>query len=72
MSNYHETFEGCTIEIKDDAYLTINDKEIDYEHTLENQKWSSRYLPYTQYDSLIDLAQAIVRDTSEFKPVISH
>lgn len=72
MSIYQETFEGSTIEITDDDRLTINEKEIEYEHTLENQKWSSRYLPYTQYDSLIDLAQAIVRDTSEFTPANPH
>lgn len=72
MSNYQETFEGSNIEIEDDSRLTINAKEIDYEHNLENQKWSSRYLPYTQYNSLIDLAQAIVRDTSEFTPANTH
>lgn len=72
MSNYQETFEGCDIAIKDDSYLTINAKEIDYEHNPEVHKWSSRYLPYTQYDSLIDLAQAIVRDTSEFTPANPH
>ena len=72
MSDYHETYQGCEIDIRDGSTLTINQKAIDYEHNLENQKWSSRYLPYTQYDSLIDLAQAIVRETEEFKSIEPH
>ena len=30
MADYKESFEGCTIEIKDDIKLSINGKEIDY------------------------------------------
>ncbi|MBA3613632.1 MAG: hypothetical protein H0W49_12115 [Nitrospirales bacterium] len=66
MANHKETFEGCVIEIKDDVNLTINGKEINYEHDRTNNKWSSRYLPYTKYNSLLELARAIVRDTVEF------
>ena len=32
MAHHKETFEGCTIEIKDDVDLSINGKEIDYNH----------------------------------------
>jgi len=66
MANHKETFEGCAIEIKDDAMLSINGKEIDYEHDDTNNKWSSRYLPYTNYNSLLEMARAIARDTVEF------
>lgn len=66
MSNLKETLEGCSIEIKDETELTINGKHIDYEKDSIDNQWSSRYLPYTNYDSLLDLARAIVKDTSEF------
>jgi HSP20 family molecular chaperone IbpA len=66
MSTYEQRFEGCDIKIENERQLTIDGKEIEYENTQESQQWSSRYLPYTRYESLIDLAKAIVRDTSEF------
>ncbi len=66
MANQKEMFEGCEIEIKDDVNLTINGKEIDYEHDSTENKWSSRYLPYTKYDSLLDMGRSIARDTVEF------
>ena len=44
MSHHQETFEGCTIEIKDDIDLTINGKVIDYEQDTA-KKFSSKYLP---------------------------
>lgn len=66
MASHNETFEGCAIEIKDDVNLTINGKEIDYEHDNAQNKWISRYLPYTRYDSLLEMARAIARDTVEF------
>jgi hypothetical protein len=69
MSNHKETFEGCTIEIKDDINLSINGKEIDYKHDRAKNKFSSKYLPYTQYDSLLELARAIAKHTVEFSHV---
>jgi hypothetical protein len=66
MVSYRETYEGFEIDIEDDTKLTINGKEIDYEYDNVENKWSSRYLPYSRYDSLLDLAQAIARDTAEF------
>lgn len=66
MSHYQESYKGSNIEIENEKHLTIDAKTIDCEHDQETRKWSSRYLPYTRYDSLIDLAQAIVRDTDEF------
>lgn len=67
MSIKKETVAGIEIAIEDGKKLTINQKEIDYEHDHENDKWVSKYLPYSEYDSLEELARAIVNDTQEFK-----
>ncbi|SNX58820.1 hypothetical protein SAMN06296273_0285 [Nitrosomonas ureae] len=69
MAHHKEVFEGCTIEIKDDTSVSINGKEIFYQHDAAKNKWSSKYLPYTQYDSLLEMARAIVRDSVEFSHV---
>ncbi len=69
MATITETFDGCEIVIENDTKLTINGKYINYEYNLSTDKWMSRYLPYTNYGSLIDLARAIVRDTVEFTHV---
>lgn len=69
MANHKEVLEGCTIEIQHDDRLTINGKEIPYEHDRAARKWSSKYLPYTRYKSLLEMARAIVRDTVEFSHV---
>ena len=66
MTKHTEVFEDCTINIEDDDSLNIANKDIEYEYDPVSKKWSSRYLPYTQYDSLEELARAIVRDTVEF------
>lgn len=66
MGISQEVYENCRIQIEDGIRLFINQKEIEYEHDETNKKWSSRYLPYTQYDSLAALARAIVSDTAEF------
>ncbi|MDR4462717.1 MAG: tyrosinase cofactor [Nitrospira sp.] len=68
-TNHKEVLEGCTIEIRDDDHLTINGKEIHYEHNRSDGTWSSKYLPYTKYPSLLAMARAIVRDTVEFSHV---
>jgi len=65
MSTRNETYEGCDITIEDNSKLMINDKEIDYK--VENDKWFSKYLPYTVYDSLDEMAKAIIANTSEFE-----
>jgi hypothetical protein len=66
MNPYKETFKGRMIDISPDGNLTINAKQIDYEHDAYRNKWSTRYLPYTQFDSLVDLAKAVAGDTEEF------
>lgn len=69
MANHKETFEGCVIEIKDDDTVSINGKDIQYEHDGTGNKWFSKYLPYSTYDSLLEMARAIARDTVEFTSV---
>jgi len=66
MTKHRETFENCTIEIEDDDGLRVAGKDINYDYDAVSNKWSADYLPYTQYDSLLDLAKAIARDTVEF------
>ncbi len=66
MTKHTETFANCTIEIEDDDSLRIAGKDINYDYDPVSKKWSASYLPYTHYDSLQSLAQAIVRDTVEF------
>lgn len=67
MARHKETYLGCAIEIEDDTTLTIDGKDIDCEHGGTGNKWVSRYLPYSEYDSLLDLAKAIVHHTAEFR-----
>lgn len=66
MNPYIETFKGREIEISADGNVTINAKQIEYEYDSSRNKWSTRYLPYSQYDSLVDLAKAVAGDTEEF------
>ncbi len=66
MANHKETLEGCVIEITNEKTLTINGKEIDYEQDVTQNKWSTKYLPYTKFNSLLEMARAIVKDTVEF------
>jgi hypothetical protein len=66
MTTHTETFANHTIDIDDDGGLRIDGKEIHYEHDPVSNTWSASYLPYTQYNSLLELARAIVRDTVEF------
>ena len=61
-----EKYNDCTIAILDDGQLCIDDKLINYECDLNERQWHSEYLPYSQYNSLLDLAKAIVDNTEEF------
>ena len=66
MTKHTEVVKNYTIRIEDDDSLNIANKDIEYEYDPVSNKWSSRYLPYTQYDSLVELARAIASDTVEF------
>ncbi|MCK5896643.1 MAG: hypothetical protein KAG20_07545 [Cocleimonas sp.] len=62
-----QTYKGHDITIEDQERLIINSKVIDYREDKEQKKWFSKYLPYTEYDSLEALGKAIAVDTEEFK-----
>ena len=66
MSKHTEEFANCTINIEDNGKLTIQNKVIDYEHDADSGTWSSHYLPYSRYNSLLELARAIAGETLEF------
>lgn len=66
MPTIIEIFDNCKIIIENDTALSINGKHIVYEYNPTTKKWLSMYLPYTEYDSLLNLAKAIVRNTVEF------
>lgn len=66
MSAHQENYRSCEIKISEERKLTIAAKQIDYEFDSVKNKWISRYLPYSQYDSLLELAKAIVDNTEEF------
>ncbi len=66
MKQHIENFKNREIEISEKGQLTINSKLIDYEYDGTSKKWSSRYLPYSEYNSLQELARAIADNTAEF------
>ena len=66
MAKHSEIFANCTIEIEEDDSLRIAGKEINYDYDPVAGQWSASYLPYTRYDSLLELARAIAGDTVEF------
>ena len=66
MKKHSEEFANCAIEIDKDSNLTIQKKPIEYTYDGDTKTWSSHFLPYTSYPSLIELARAIAGDTSEF------
>lgn len=70
MADYHETFAGCEIVITNDSELTINGKRIEYHYNGVSKTWYSKYLPYSDFDSLKELARAIARDSVEFSTSI--
>lgn len=66
MRPYKEVYNECEILISETEALFINTKEIEYEHNTLDDTWSSRYLPYSQYDSLLEMAKAIAANAAEF------
>ena len=66
MTKHTETVGNHTITIEEDDSLFIAGKVIDYTFDPVSNTWSSRYLPYSTYDSLLALARAIATDSIEF------
>ncbi|MEO6421996.1 MAG: hypothetical protein ABIR84_04755 [Candidatus Nitrotoga sp.] len=69
MAHHKEMFKDQNIEIKDDINLSINGKEIIYKYDQVKNKFYTKYLPYTQYDSLLEMARAIAQYSVEFSNV---
>lgn len=67
MAVSKQTYEGCEIVIEDGAKLFIDGKLIECEQDVGGRKWSTRYLPYTQYDSQEELAKDVARNAAEFR-----
>lgn len=48
-------------------YIQIDDRQVDVIE-MEPGKFSTSYLPYTSYESVWDLAKAVIDKTEEFRP----
>ena len=66
MKKHSEEYANCTIEIDKNGALKIQNKPVEYTYDSDTKSWSSDYLPYTSYPSIIELARAIAGDTLEF------
>lgn len=66
MSAHSEIYKDCTIKIMEDGQLSIDKKPIDCNYDSAEKMWYSRYLPYSQYPSQIELAKAIIASSEEF------
>ncbi|MCK5888429.1 MAG: hypothetical protein KAG19_00635 [Methylococcales bacterium] len=65
MTTMTETFDGCEITIEGDT-VTINSRQIDCEYSNDSKKYSTSYLPYSDYSNLLTLAKDVIRNTVEF------
>ena len=72
--SHKETHKGYEIVIEDDVTaagdqqienLKIDNKQIDVSE-LEPGRYSTSYLPYTTYNSIIDLAKEVIDHTADF------
>jgi hypothetical protein len=66
MKAHKETYSGCHIELSKEGKLAIDKKAIDYMYDPSVDKYITKYLPYTQYGSVMDLARAIVAVSPDF------
>ncbi len=66
MTTVTETHHNKTINILDDKQLSIEGKSIPLDFDHETGKWSTHFLPYTQYDDLVTMAKQIIDDSEEF------
>lgn len=67
MAKVSKDVKGLKVEIDDANNLSVAGKQIDYQHDAAAKKWSSIYLPYSHFDSLEELADAVATHTEEFK-----
>jgi len=47
-------------------YIQIDDRQVDV-FEMEPGKFATSYLPYTSYESFMDLAKAVIDKTEEFR-----
>ena len=66
MKKHSEEFANCTIEIEENGSITIQNKPVECVYDADTKTWSSHFLPYSGYPSIIELARAIAGDTLEF------
>ena len=66
MTRIKEVFEGCEITIED-GKIAIDGMSIDVTQP-EAGKYITRYLPYTAYETELELARAVVKHTPDFRP----
>ena len=66
MPAQHVTHSGCDIQIDEDNQLTISGKPIELKWDHVKSQWSSRHLPYSNYDSILALAKAIAENSADF------
>lgn len=65
MAAQQETFKGFEIVIDAENNLRIGDQSIDV-HRSDDGKFYTPYLPYTQYDSILELAKQVVDKAPDF------
>ena len=61
------THSGCDIQIdEDNKQLTISGKPIELIWDHVKGQWSSRHLPYSNYDTILALAKDIAEHSADF------
>lgn len=65
MPQKKDIYKGFEIVTEDDSRLTIAGRRIDFEKTVGG-KYYTRILPYSEFDTLIELARHVVEDSADF------
>ncbi len=65
MAEQKKTFKGFEIVIDDNENLAVDGKAIDVSKG-ENGNYYTSYLPYTEYPTLMELAQKVVDNVPDF------
>jgi len=65
MAEQKKTFKGFEIVIDDNENLAVDGKAIDVSKG-ENGNYYTSYLPYTEYPTLMELAQEVVDNVPDF------
>ena len=69
MPEQSETHKGFKIVIDDDQdKLTIDDRQIDVSKA-ESGRYITSYMPYTEYESIMDLAKQVIEKAADFDTI---